>query len=159
MTEREIAGQETVRELASVPASVGEARGIVRCVGAGLPERMLDDAELLVSELMSNAVRHGGGAIRLRVRRHEPGSPGPSVLTVLVYDAGSVLPVATPTRVGPESASGRGLRMVDELSREWGVEVDRAGGKTVWFELASAEPDRPREGQEKHERGSASAWS
>jgi anti-sigma regulatory factor (Ser/Thr protein kinase) len=124
---------EATHELGSSPESVGRSRAIVRDVGAGLPGDVLDDAELLVSELVSNAVRHGGSGIRIRV--HHDGA----MLTVCVYDEGAGLPAMGVEAPDPAAASGRGLRMVEQLSRRWGVEVNQHGpGKAVWFQLAEA---------------------
>lgn len=126
-------------ELADAPASVAQARELVRCHAGDLATELLDDAELLVSELVSNAVRHGGSLVRLRV-----GWDG-ETLTVSVYDDGRGTPAMGTARVGPETPSGRGLQMVDRLSDGWGVDPggiggagDMTAGKTVWFKLTAA---------------------
>lgn len=117
-------------ELPPTADSVGRARAAVRDVGAGLPREVLADAELLVSELMSNAVRHGGADIRLTV------SSRPGSLTVSVFDAGAELPAIRTGEIDRTVASGRGLRMVQQLADDWGVDVDHGGaGKAVWFRL------------------------
>jgi anti-sigma regulatory factor (Ser/Thr protein kinase) len=145
-----VTGHETIRELASAPSSVGQARAIVLDVGEGLPDGVLQDAELLVSELVSNAVRHGGAGIRLEARSDDGG------ITVRVYDDGRALPAMRSSAPGLEMASGRGLWMVEQLAGAWGVEIGEAGGKTVWFRMASSTTGR---GLESHETGSATAWS
>jgi len=123
---------ERAADLPSNAASVGRARAMVRDFGGALAPGVLDDAELLVSELMSNAVRHGGANIRLTV------SCRSGVLTVRVFDAGSGLPAMRPREVDRTVASGRGLRMVEQLADDWGVDVDRGGtGKAVWFQLTA----------------------
>lgn len=83
-------------------------------------------AELLVSELVTNALEHGvsGGWVRVEAL--------PAGLRVAVTDRGGGLPVARD--VGTREATGRGLAIVDALSRWWGVESS-GSGKTVWFEV------------------------
>lgn len=141
--------------------SVGRARAVVRDVGAGLPGDVLADAELLVSELMSNAVRHGGGAIRLTASLHAGG------LTVAVFDAGTEQPQMRSEDPERTVASGRGLRMVEQLAAEWGVDVGD-DGKTVWFRMLAApvetrpdgeEPSRPVGARHRNEREDRAAWS
>ncbi|SDJ34001.1 Anti-sigma regulatory factor (Ser/Thr protein kinase) [Frankineae bacterium MT45] len=96
-----------------------------------IPPGLVEDAELLVSELVTNAVRHGRPEIALSLRAN------PSGIEVEVSDGGDVsevVPVADP---GPERTGGRGLRIVDAIAARWGVSVRRpAPGKTVWFQLA-----------------------
>ncbi|MBF8184379.1 ATP-binding protein [Nonomuraea sp. K274] len=87
-----------------------------------------DVVELLVDELVTNALRHARGqpVLTLSIRA--------GVLRCVVEDETSELPHAeSPT--GCEE-SGRGLQMVELLSRRWGVEPTRTG-KAVWFEVLS----------------------
>lgn len=121
------------------PAGVGEARRRLRkeLYDAGAPDAVVDDAVLIISELLSNACRHarpienGGPASGLRAawRVDERG-----LLTLEVTDGGG------PTRPMPSSPSltargGRGLGIVGSLSLEWGVR-DTPGEVTVWAMLA-----------------------
>ncbi|MGW7407810.1 SpoIIE family protein phosphatase [Streptomyces sp. NPDC054833] len=116
------------------PREVARARRLVR---AHLLEWGLDDAvdtaELLVSEVVSNAVRHAGGArIGLRLVRTD-------ALLFEVTDDEPELP--TLLGAGVYDESGRGLRVVSRLAREWGASA--AGHrKTVWFEQALTPPRR-----------------
>ncbi|WP_432537259.1 ATP-binding protein [Kineococcus arenarius] len=90
--------------------------------------RVLDEAQLLVSELVTNAVRHGGPPVRVRV--HCDGTAG---LQVSVSDGDPRPPVRRDA--APEAEGGRGVALVDILSDRWGVDrVD--SGKTVWFVLS-----------------------
>ncbi|MFF4549442.1 SpoIIE family protein phosphatase [Streptomyces sp. NPDC001435] len=120
--------------LSGDPREVARARRLVR---AHLLEWGLDDAvdtaELLVSEVVSNAVRHAGGArIGLRLVRTD-------ALLFEVTDDEPELPTLLGTGVYDES--GRGLRVVSRLAREWGASA--AGHrKTVWFEQALTPPRR-----------------
>ncbi|WP_341849526.1 ATP-binding protein [Streptomyces cellostaticus] len=116
------------------PAACGLARTAVRNV---LPRWGLDDlvpaAELLVSELVCNALRHGAGPLGLTLERV------PDV-RCSVSDGSSKPP--RPTDAGPEDEGGRGLALVDMLAARWGCERGLPAGKTVWFEL-STEADTP----------------
>ena len=121
-------------ELPAVPAAVAAARGIVDEAATGLPSALRDDAALLVSELMSNAVRHGGATATLTV------TVVGGYLTVEVHDDGPGRPAMPSGPLDPSVASGRGLRILDRIAAEWGVENDEDGaGKTVWFRLATDE--------------------
>ena len=118
-------------ELPAVPDAVAAARAIVGDVAAGLPLDLRDDAALLVSELMSNAVRHGGATATLTVGIHD------GFLTVEVHDDGAGRPAMPAGALDPTETSGRGLRILDRVATQWGVEDDHRGsGKTVWFRLA-----------------------
>ncbi|MFI6012365.1 SpoIIE family protein phosphatase [Streptomyces sp. NPDC051243] len=109
------------------PVEVGRARAVVReqLHDWGLP-RLAHTAELLVSELVTNAVRHSHGRpVELRLVRGD-------TLLCEVDDDDHDLP--TLLNAGSLDESGRGLRVVSTLAREWGTSRTSAG-KTVWFEL------------------------
>jgi anti-sigma regulatory factor (Ser/Thr protein kinase) len=89
----------------------------------------LEVALLLTSELVTNAVCHAGGPAWLDIR-----SEG-DVLTVGVTDEGGGEVRITDEHLSLET-HGRGLRLVDELSRRWGVHPVNGTGKRVWFELS-----------------------
>jgi serine phosphatase RsbU (regulator of sigma subunit)/anti-sigma regulatory factor (Ser/Thr protein kinase) len=111
------------------PAEVGRARAVVReqLHEWGL-SRLVDSAELMVSELVTNAVRHSHSRpVQLRLVRGD-------TLLCEVDDDDHTLP--TLRSAGPGDESGRGLRVVSTLAREWGTSRTNAG-KTVWFELTS----------------------
>lgn len=93
---------------------------------AGLPRDVVEVAALLTSELVTNAVRHAKGSIRLRMRRE------PTTLHVEVDDDSAEPPVAM--NVDATAIGGRGVILVDRLAAAWGV-VTRNGGKAVWFRL------------------------
>lgn len=111
------------------PAEVPRARAAVREQlhdwGLG---RLADQAELMVSELVTNAVRHSHSRpVLLRLVRGE-------TLLCEVEDDDHTLPTLLSAR--PDADAGRGLRVVSTLAREWGTSRT-AAGKTVWFELTS----------------------
>ncbi|MFB7330159.1 SpoIIE family protein phosphatase [Streptomyces adustus] len=109
------------------PAEVRRARAAVReqLHDWGL-SRQADQAELLVGELVTNAVRHSHGRpVVLRLVYGE-------TLLCEVDDDDHDLP--TLLSAGPDDERGRGLRVVSALAREWGTSR-RGAGKTVWFEL------------------------
>ncbi|WP_406500566.1 PAS domain-containing SpoIIE family protein phosphatase/ATP-binding protein [Streptomyces sp. NBC_00846] len=109
------------------PRSVGRARELARdqLLAWDLDE-LVDTTELLVSELVTNALRYGEGEIRLRLLRDR-------TLVCEVWDAGLVQPRRRRARDTDEG--GRGLQLVGLLSVAWGSRRTPRG-KTVWFELA-----------------------
>jgi serine phosphatase RsbU (regulator of sigma subunit)/anti-sigma regulatory factor (Ser/Thr protein kinase) len=109
------------------PAEVGRARAVVReqLHDWGLA-KLADSAELMVSELVTNAVRHSHSRpVELRLVRED-------TLLCEVDDDDHDLPNLL--SAGPTDEHGRGLRVVSTLAREWGASRTKAG-KTVWFEL------------------------
>jgi anti-sigma regulatory factor (Ser/Thr protein kinase) len=107
----------------------GDARRALERLSGRLERQVFDDIRLLVSELVTNGVRHTGqgprGWVRLVVRldnggvRVEVSDPGPG------FDE-----VRLPTIY---QESGWGLYLVEQVSHRWGVERER--GTTVWFEV------------------------
>lgn len=84
------------------------------------------DAQLVVSELASNAVVHAGSPFSVSVRCDGP------VVRISVQDRSPRAPLMRDA--GPTARSGRGLHLVDAVTSNWGVELE-ADGKTVWAEL------------------------
>lgn len=87
----------------------------------------VDTVLLLVSEVVTNAVLHARGAIRLVVEDHD------EVVRVEVFDSSPLPPRMHHFRLA--SATGRGLRLLDQLSQTWGVDTVSGDGKVVWFEV------------------------
>ncbi|MEV4065367.1 ATP-binding protein [Nonomuraea dietziae] len=113
-------------ELVSVPRSRRLTRA--RLARWGLRDQT---AELLVSELVANAVRHGRGPVLLTLSAQD------GLLRCEVGDAGDTLPEMRPALEDDEN--GRGLFLLDLLSCCWGANRTPAG-KVVWFELSVKEP-------------------
>ncbi|MET9973609.1 ATP-binding protein [Streptomyces microflavus] len=128
------------------PAGVGQARHRMReqLRSNGVSDAVVDDAVLILSELLSNACRHGrplgwhtdagDGDIRAAWRVETGGG-----LTVEVTDGGG------PTRPVPATPSvtargGRGLNIISALAQEWGVRDDSSGEVTVWAHVPSPKP-------------------
>ena len=110
--------------------AAGIARRFVAEHAASLQTDLVADAELLVSELVTNAVRYGRAQITMRMNLEPP------LIGVTVHDEGEALPPSSITPQQADDASGRGLLIVASLSSTWGVNVDDgASGKTVWFHI------------------------
>jgi anti-sigma regulatory factor (Ser/Thr protein kinase) len=94
----------------------------------------IDDAKLLVSELVTNALIHAGTVVHLQVELRD------DALRVSVADEGSPGGDVPTDGELPDvrlSVGGRGLAIVSVLAHRWGVEP-LPGGKRVWFELATS---------------------
>jgi anti-sigma regulatory factor (Ser/Thr protein kinase) len=120
----------------SSAGAVGAARDFARQALTGfgwLPaqdasaQTTADDLLLLVSELVTNACRHGAAPYRLTLE------PKGADLRVEVADSGAELPTVRPDQ--PEVPGGFGMRLVEQLAGAWGVRTDEVG-KTVWLEIA-----------------------
>ena len=110
--------------------SVGAARSLVRKALDGYRSPTVDDAVLMVSELVSNAVRHTEAVLLVLVRVED------GTLRVEVSDDSADVP--RPSDPGDDTTSGRGLGIVDTLAAAWGVIPNDDGkgeGKMVWFEV------------------------
>jgi anti-sigma regulatory factor (Ser/Thr protein kinase) len=119
----------------ATPGSVTRARGFLRSTLTGWRmDELVDDATAVAAELVANAVTHALAP------------PADSAWIALVRsDDAVVCAVADPSPLlpavgdpGPLAESGRGLRIVAELSDSWGHSQPRAAGKTVWARLSPA---------------------
>ena len=113
------------------PGAVRNARAAVRGQLHSWRLDVLGDlTALLVSELVTNSLRHATGPIGVRLVR------SPALPAVLLVEVSDPLPDPPRERIArPEDESGRGLQLVALSSRRWGTRPG-AAGKTVWFELA-----------------------
>ncbi len=114
-------------DLERAPDSPAEARRALADVSDHLSPRRLEDARLLVSELVTNSVKYGDeGALRLQIE-----SKGPRKLRVEVIDQGGGFTPETRDRPVSEPG-GWGLHLVEALTDRWGV---YEGSTHVWFEI------------------------
>lgn len=126
------------------PRSVGRARAELRKTLASWSLTVIEDAaSIVLSELLTNAVRHGcvspGREIETRHLR-----PAGGLLRIEVHDTADERPVLTVPAA--DASGGWGLPLVEALADRWGVS-DRVGpGKVVWAELAVPATDGGRHG-------------
>jgi anti-sigma regulatory factor (Ser/Thr protein kinase) len=112
------------------------AREHLRRFARAMPAAAADDAVVMVSELVTNAVSHGRPDITLRLQL------GAEFLTVAVADRGAASFVYPAPHL--HDTSGRGLTIVDALATRWGVSrCEGQVGKQVWFELGRADAPAP----------------
>ncbi len=98
----------------------------------------LDVLTLLTSEVVTNAILHGGSDIDLVLERRG------SAIRVEVADASPRVPIARQLDTG--SIGGRGIPLLDSLAGGWGV-IERGTGKIVWFEVEAPGDRRATNGQ------------
>ena len=117
-------------ELTSVPHASREARNAARVVlqDWALPTPLLDDVILVISELVTNAVRHAGTASTLELELCQTRGQ----LRVSLADGSEASPRLR--RVRGAAEDGRGLAILAALSDRWGVDPHH-GGKRVWWEV------------------------
>jgi anti-sigma regulatory factor (Ser/Thr protein kinase) len=133
---------QTQLELAALRTAPGDVRSLVRLVAGewGLAD-LADTAELLASELVTNAVQAsvrpetvGSQVIRIWLT-----SDG-ATLVIHVWDFNPEMPV--PQEAAPDAEGGRGLMLVGALGKDWGAYRAKEGGKIVWVMIADeALPD------------------
>jgi two-component sensor histidine kinase len=107
------------------------ARQVMLCGDALVPAAVRDDLLLLVSELVTNALRHAGMGsdrlLRVELRRW------PGLVGLAVVDEGTGF-TPDPDRLGSDESGGFGLRLVDQIADRWGVAPTETGAR-VWFEI------------------------
>lgn len=117
-------------ELGGGLEAAGRARRALEGVGEQIDSALHDDVRLLITELVTNSVRHAGvdsgDMLTLTL------AISPALLRAEVHDGGECF---EPVAVMPQHAAGHGwgLVMVDRIADRWGVEGD--AGKYVWFEI------------------------
>jgi anti-sigma regulatory factor (Ser/Thr protein kinase) len=122
--------------LAPDPRSAAEARRFAADVLIAWDEESLaDTVQLLVSELVTNAVLHAGSPVRLALWRRD------NRIHVDVVDDSAVPPGLRD--YDAEATTGRGLDLVGMVADAWGVEPRAPQGKSVWFEVLASNPDAP----------------
>ncbi len=121
-------------ELAQEANSPRSARGFVHTVltGWGFSRDAIERSQLLVSELVTNAVLYGSGAVEMAVSEVDPKL---GIVRIEVCNEGEGEPAMR--RAAHGELSGRGLKLVDDLARHWGS-LHKDGRTHVWFELGSS---------------------
>jgi anti-sigma regulatory factor (Ser/Thr protein kinase) len=108
------------------------ARRTLEGFAPDLPDGRLNEARILVTELVTNSARHASGSIELALRLT------PTHLVIEVTDGGGAGRPAIITGGGDAALPhGWGLRIVESLAESWGVR-DAPGRQTVWCELRLA---------------------
>ncbi|MFC0842467.1 ATP-binding protein [Streptomyces noboritoensis] len=131
------------------PGSAGEARRYVHAfLGGTRPGVLEEDSLLIVSELVTNAVRYGAGPVWFCLR-HVTQSDGVEALHLLVGDHGPGCDLdLEPTGGAADSTSGRGLGIVDALASTWGS-TRAQGHHIMWasLEVVPSSGDAPQHRQ------------
>jgi CheY-like chemotaxis protein len=110
-------------------AQIRPARGFVRQTLSGWRmDHLVDDALVVVSELVANAMTHAESDCVLRLSRT------PTTLRIEVLDDGTGTPEPQPPT--PTAEHGRGLHLIAALTAAWGLELIPDDGKMVWAEFA-----------------------
>lgn len=115
----------------AIPATVPEARAAFVAAFSNLPGVVMNDCKVLLTELVTNGIRHGASAdgwVRLVVRQLDRG------LRIEVTDSGELASRPRARRPQADQVSGWGLQIVGNLATSWGVTNE--GGWTIWCELA-----------------------
>ena len=125
--------QQYLTEYPPCPESVAEARHAIRLILLTWSlEPLCEDAQLVASELVTNAVQHsekiGMHPVRMSVVRLAKG------VEISVHDPSTSRPILT--HPSPDAESGRGMHLIDVLCPDWGVDVSsHRGSKRVWARL------------------------
>ena len=129
--ERRSGYAESMQIMTPLPTDTGAIRRARKTVGDQLwawgLSQLVDDAELITSELVTNAIEHGTGQIELRMYA----LPDRVRISVLDEDVNSIPQVALNRGL---QIGGRGLSLVEQISLAWGHEIGQ-NGKEVWAEL------------------------
>jgi anti-sigma regulatory factor (Ser/Thr protein kinase) len=123
--------QSLVFELPATPTAAAAARRALLAGNGALPGSVRDDVVLLVTELVTNAVRHAPARldwpVRVELRR------AARTISVTVLDGGSGFTAEAP-QLEPDESGGWGLLLVDRIADRWAI-GPTAGGTCAWFEM------------------------
>ena len=128
------------RQLGDADVVSGARAAVVRRATELGHEDLADDARLVLSELVTNAMLHGGGCTGIEITSIDHG------LRIEVRDGSRLPPLLA--RPSEESLTGRGLRLVDRLAERWGATVE-GEGKAVWAEITGRTNPGPADVTEK----------
>jgi anti-sigma regulatory factor (Ser/Thr protein kinase) len=120
---------------ASGVAALSTVRAWVRQVAQDIADEFMTDLLLVVVELVTNAIEHGGGPRCVRLSRTA------TDVRIEVQDTNHEELTPGESRFGAGAHRGAGLLLVRRISRDWGVRHDpQTGGKTVWTTMPCATP-------------------
>ena len=120
-------------QFSSGPLAVRAARSVVReRLSGALPDRRLDDVELLISELATNSVRHAGAGAKSQLAVEA--ALWDDCVQLRMCDEGTGFEEPETPTPHADGEGGYGLVLLDRLSDRWGVK--RNGGFCVWFDIA-----------------------
>lgn len=108
---------------------------VARACATWQGERFSELGQLVISELVTNAVVHSGTPIEVVLELDD------DRLTMRVHDDGDGVPIVVPQRM--RTIGGVGLDLVSRVAHSWGVTPDPHGGKDVWCVLAAPPPRSP----------------
>ena len=92
-----------------------------------VPDEPIDNIRVVLGELVTNALKHSTDVFGLELRLDD------DLVVIEVRDSSDAIPeVELPDGL---ALSGRGMPLVDALSKEWGVRHEKEGGKTVWAKI------------------------
>ena len=133
----------------ALPEAVGDARSFTAStLTTWKLSHLTEIGTLLVSELMTNSIKHADGIINPPKDLHKLLGKAPPVMLALslrdslraeVWDQSSTLPIRR--QASDDDTTGRGLDLVEMLAKEWGSELLQTGGKITWFSLDLAALD------------------
>ena len=107
---------------------------VARACAVWCGEQYSELGQLVISELVSNAVRHTGTPIEVEVQLES------DRLWLCVHDEGEGVPAVVPAE--QRTIGGLGLDLVSQVAQSWGVTPNPHGGKDVWCVLSAEEPTR-----------------
>ncbi|MFL5868886.1 MAG: ATP-binding protein [Thermoleophilaceae bacterium] len=120
-----------VFELPARPTAGSDARRALLADEQALPGSVRDDVLLLLTELVTNAVRHADGdtsrAVRVELRQWE------QTVEVMVFDEGAAFTAGSPV-AKPDGSGGWGLFLVDRIADRWAI-TRAPSGTCAWFEI------------------------
>jgi anti-sigma regulatory factor (Ser/Thr protein kinase) len=114
-------------DLPPEPSSASRARSLARERLTAYPEDTQETIALLVTELVTNAILHARTPMQLTMEAH------PDHVRICVEDGSPERPEVR--HYDPDSVTGRGLALVEQLASSWGIESNPSG-KVVWCEVA-----------------------
>jgi anti-sigma regulatory factor (Ser/Thr protein kinase) len=112
------------------PVAIAQARALARSRLRGFDATLVDDCLLVVSELVTNAIRHGGGLVGFDVTAR------PDRITVSVQDRSSELPSTLPPS-GSWLPGGYGWPLVCRLAKQVSISLLEGGGKAIHVSIAA----------------------